>query len=195
MPTTPTYVLPYPAAGDPADVPVDMQELADRIETVRGATNGLASLDSGGKVPAAQLPAALPGAELAYAQITASVSITATSAATAQAVINPGNVSYDGSVVLVEFFAVSVVTPTVAGATILLNLWETNTDLGILAQIATPAASAASTVVRAARRLTPAAGNRNYNIRGWISPSGSGQVAAGNGGAAQLPAFLRVTRV
>ena len=34
MPTTPTYLLPYPAAGDPADVPTDMQELADRLETV-----------------------------------------------------------------------------------------------------------------------------------------------------------------
>ena len=34
MPTTATYLLPYPAAGDPADVPTDMQELADRLETV-----------------------------------------------------------------------------------------------------------------------------------------------------------------
>lgn len=57
MPTTPTLLLPYPAPADPADVPLDMQELADRIETVRGAVNGLASLDAGGKVPVAQLPA------------------------------------------------------------------------------------------------------------------------------------------
>jgi hypothetical protein len=34
MPTTPTYALPYPAASDPADVPIDMQELADRLEVV-----------------------------------------------------------------------------------------------------------------------------------------------------------------
>jgi hypothetical protein len=32
MGTTPIYALPYPAAADPADVPTDMQELADRIE-------------------------------------------------------------------------------------------------------------------------------------------------------------------
>jgi hypothetical protein len=32
MPTTPIYALPYPAPGDPADVPIDMQELAERIE-------------------------------------------------------------------------------------------------------------------------------------------------------------------
>jgi hypothetical protein len=59
MPTTPTLLLPYPAPGDPADVPTDMNELATRIETVRGAANGLASLDATGKVPAAQLAAGL----------------------------------------------------------------------------------------------------------------------------------------
>ena len=36
MPTTPVYALPYPAASDPADVPVDMQELAERIALVLG---------------------------------------------------------------------------------------------------------------------------------------------------------------
>ena len=41
MPATPTYALPYPAAGDPADVPVDMQELADRIEAVLPTVTGL----------------------------------------------------------------------------------------------------------------------------------------------------------
>jgi hypothetical protein len=34
MPTTPVYALPYPAQTDPADVPTDMQELAERIEAV-----------------------------------------------------------------------------------------------------------------------------------------------------------------
>lgn len=57
MPTTPTLLLPYPLPGDPADVPLDLQELADRIEAVRGIVNGLASLGADGKVPAAQLPA------------------------------------------------------------------------------------------------------------------------------------------
>jgi hypothetical protein len=34
MPTTPKLLLPYPAANDPADVPTDMRELAERIEVV-----------------------------------------------------------------------------------------------------------------------------------------------------------------
>jgi len=57
MGATPVLLLPYPEPSDPADVPTDMNELATRIETVRGAANGLASLGADGKVPAAQLPA------------------------------------------------------------------------------------------------------------------------------------------
>ncbi|HKE76631.1 MAG TPA: hypothetical protein VKB57_23640 [Acidimicrobiales bacterium] len=38
-----------------------MQELADRIEAVRGTATGLASLDATGKIPAAQLPVASVG--------------------------------------------------------------------------------------------------------------------------------------
>lgn len=34
MPTTPTYALPYPAETDTADVPRDMQALANRLEVV-----------------------------------------------------------------------------------------------------------------------------------------------------------------
>ena len=60
MPTTATMLLPYPAATDPADVPTDMRELAERIETVRGAAAGLAALDVAAKVPVAQLPAGTP---------------------------------------------------------------------------------------------------------------------------------------
>lgn len=34
MPDTPTLLLPYPAATDPADVPTDLRELAERLELV-----------------------------------------------------------------------------------------------------------------------------------------------------------------
>jgi hypothetical protein len=54
--TTPTLALPYPAPTDPADVPHDIQALANRIEAIYGQPNGLAGLDSSGKIPGAQLP-------------------------------------------------------------------------------------------------------------------------------------------
>lgn len=56
--TTPVLALPYPAATDPADVPHDISALANRIEAIYGQPNGLAGLDSSGKVPAASLPPA-----------------------------------------------------------------------------------------------------------------------------------------
>jgi hypothetical protein len=34
MPTTPVLLLPYPAATDPADVPADIQKLANRLDIV-----------------------------------------------------------------------------------------------------------------------------------------------------------------
>jgi hypothetical protein len=40
VPTTPIYALPYPAAADPADVPLDMQELAERVEAALPAGYG-----------------------------------------------------------------------------------------------------------------------------------------------------------
>jgi hypothetical protein len=58
--TTPVLALPYPAPTDPADVPADMQKLANRIEAIYGQPSGLAGLDASGKVPAGQLPAASP---------------------------------------------------------------------------------------------------------------------------------------
>jgi hypothetical protein len=105
MPTTPILQLPYPAATDPADVPTDMGELATRIETVRGAVNGLASLGADGKVPAAQLPAAAAGAgaELVYAQITANMTISGGAGSPTLIVQTPAY-TFDGStVVYLEF--------------------------------------------------------------------------------------------
>lgn len=40
MPTTSIYALPYPASTDPADVPTDMRELAERLEIVLPPTYG-----------------------------------------------------------------------------------------------------------------------------------------------------------
>jgi len=45
MPATTVYQLPYPAATDPADVPADMQRLANRIEVA------VAPGTAGGQIP------------------------------------------------------------------------------------------------------------------------------------------------
>jgi len=45
MGTTATWALPYPEQSDPADVPVDMKELCDRLEAV------LTQVKAGGAIP------------------------------------------------------------------------------------------------------------------------------------------------
>lgn len=56
MPTTSVLLLPFPADTDPADVPTDVAALANGIEAVRNAANGLAGTDAANRVPDAQLP-------------------------------------------------------------------------------------------------------------------------------------------
>jgi len=138
---------------------------------------------------------ATPGSEMIYSQITANVSVTATTQAGAQTVINPGNVTYDGQPIIVEFFAAQLTSPAVAGGGLVLNLWDANTDLGVFGQVVTPAASAMTASATLRRRLTPTPGAHNYNVRGWVTPSGTGIVGAGLGaGVGNQPAYLRTTR-
>jgi hypothetical protein len=75
MPTTPIYALPYPAATDPADVPLDMQELAERVEAI-----------------------AQP---LAYVERTTSLTVTTT----VQQFVSAGAITYEAQPILIEFFA------------------------------------------------------------------------------------------
>jgi hypothetical protein len=128
--------------------------------------------------------------ELLYSQIVADVTVTALSAAAAQSIINPGNVTYDGSPVILEFIAAGVRPAATLNAQILMNLYDGNTDMGYLAQVMTPAASTMIVPVRGMRRLTPSAGAHNYNIRAWVS-AGSGIISAT---PPFSPAFVRVTK-
>lgn len=56
MPQTPTFLLPYPAPGSAADVPYDMQQLAEAVEArlqgLKRAAGGRVTLTpSGGAAP------------------------------------------------------------------------------------------------------------------------------------------------
>jgi microcystin-dependent protein len=60
MGTTTKLGLPYPEGDEPDDVPLDVKELAERLDAIAGAASGLATLDAAGKVPAAQAPSSVP---------------------------------------------------------------------------------------------------------------------------------------
>lgn len=135
------------------------------------------------------------GYELAYNQITTVVNVTVTTVASPQIVIEGTTRTYDGSPVLVEFYATVVVAPT--GSTIFLNLWDGATDLGIVGQVyLTSAVPALGSTLHGRRRLVPSAGAHNYRLLGWLASGTGGAVYAAAGGAGQThnPAFLRVTR-
>ena len=135
------------------------------------------------------------GAELLYSQITANVSVTATTAASAQTLINPGNINYDGTPIMIEFNGPGMTPPNVANGQLAVSLWDANTDMGSMAMVYAPSALSFQVPVYQVRRITPTPGLHNYNLRAWISPSGTGTVVAGPGTTTYAPAFLRVTKI
>ena len=195
MPQTPTMLLPYPAATDPADVPTDLHELADRLETVRGLANGLASLDATGKVPAAQLPAAGSGGDqLAFVFVATDVAVAATVEASATTIATAPAFTSDGSAVVIDFQAPTV--SLAANGQVIFTLWEGSSQMGWIAACLNPAASVMLMPVRASVGATPAAGSRTYSVRAFGNVASANVVRAGPGGAAglYLPINLRVTK-
>lgn len=130
------------------------------------------------------------GYEYDYVQFTSNVSITATSAATANTVVTGNAVTYDGStIVIIEFYLVAAQ----AGTTdVSFSLWDGSTDLGRIAYV-----NPASTYnqIKASHRLTPSAASHAYSVRGFVT-GGTGTAIAGTGGAGtNMPGYIRVTKV
>jgi hypothetical protein len=167
MPTTPIYALPYPAATDPADVPLDMQELAEAVEARQA------------------------GKELAYVEPTpGAISIPIVAQASAVTIVAAPSVTYEAKPILIEFFSVYVYAGG-AGAQTILNLWDGAADLGFIAQVL-GVGGATNFTISCCRRLTPTAGAHTYSIRGWASGI-AGSVSGGSGG--RLPGFIRISRI
>ena len=162
MPLTTVYKLPYPAAADPADVPLDMQELAEAVEQ-----HG-------------------PGTELAYLTLAGFPAVTATSAATGTVIGTTSALTLDGTTrIAVELFLQHIVTPSAIGAFILINLFDTTTDLGIIGGVSTPAAATLG-MAQFSRKIlaAPSAGSHTYLLRAYVS-TGTGSTQ---------PGYLRVVR-
>jgi hypothetical protein len=197
--TTPTLALPYPVATDPADVPADILRLDQRIEALAGAPNGFAMLDATGKVPTANLSIATN--ELAYAEITAPLSFTATTEASANVIVSAATITLDGTQkIRIDFFAAVIGTLPVTGqATSNLILFDNfnstgAASIGILAVNNHGAnANADAGPVSVTRMLTPAAGTHQYSIRGQKTNTPTPTVYAGPGGVGQyVPAFIAI---
>lgn len=194
MPATPVYQLPYPAAADPADVPVDMQELADQIEAkiVPGTVSGqLPTWDNAAKKwnPGPGLPGS---PELGYSEITAAVVVSATSEPASNTIISLPAINFSAIPIELEFFSPEGNCAAVAGAILWVYLFDGPTSLGI---IDTVRGNGTSAPLYARRRITPTAGSHTYLVKASIT-GGNGSVQAGPGTVGvRTPAFLRAAKV
>jgi hypothetical protein len=172
MGTTPIYQLPYPEAVDPADVPLDMRELAERLEAIKAGA----------------------GAELAYAQITATVNITATSEATAQTIVSAPATTFAAEPILVEFYC-PIAQLSNVGVYFIFQLFDGATNLGRYALMYSAVVND-GVPIHAVQRLTPTAGSHTYSVRAFVG-AGNGLISAGPGGPGVNPmaAFIRISRV
>lgn len=150
-------------------------------------------LRSNGTAPAWSVPA---GAELDYVEFTSSVSISATTEATANTVVTSSSVSYDGSTaIMLEFFSVGIRGSTSAQSLLRLWLYDGSSSIGQICLIQNDSAATQFIPVVAKRRFTPSNAAHTYSIRGSIDTS-TGSVGAGAGGAGtSFPGYIRITKV
>ena len=130
------------------------------------------------------------GTELDYVPQATDLTVTATSAATAQTFLIGNAITYDGATrVKLEFWSPNV--SNVAGNVIILELFDGVTDLGRLGQ------SAGNAPYYGVVFLTPSAAAHTYTVTAHTSSTtGSPTVDATPGGTGVVvPAFCRFTKV
>jgi hypothetical protein len=108
-------------------------------------------------------------------------------------IVSAGAVTFDGSPVLIEFYAAAA-SPG-AGANCTLHLFDGATDLGYIAQFYNGGAGTILFPVFVTRKITPSAGSHTFKITG-ISGGATCGIAAGPGAASgdYQPAYIRVSR-
>lgn len=145
------------------------------------AVTSTATATIGGPVP--------PGTIISYLEFTSNVTISGTSGAQTTVVTAPTFVADGVTSYWVEVFCIWA-TPGTADI-IVSNLWEAASDLGDISQ-----AGAATTnqAHGGKRRVTPAAGPRQYIWKAWRSVN-NGTINAGAGGAlTALPGYISITK-
>lgn len=150
-------------------------------------------IGSSGGVAAAVNP---PGFEIGYDQITAGVTVSSTTEATGTTVISAAAHTFDGGAVLAHFFTPTLVPPTTLGNQIWICLFEGATEIGRLCSAITPNSSTQGCAANGFLRFTPTAASHTYTVTGFISGgTGAAVVAGASGTGANVPAFIRFTKV
>lgn len=136
--------------------------------------------------------------DLAYAEYSGGqLAITATTPATAQLIVAaPPLRAPSGEFIYIEFFAVWCPIPASPAGRISVTLFEDGVAIGNIAQSETPQSGAGGNgaPLFGSRRL-PYRGNHVYDVRAWVSGSGtpSGSISGDVGGpGVALPSYIRV---
>ena len=140
----------------------------------------------------AMVPASsMAGYQWGYDQITAPVTVAASTEATGTTIIACGAHTFDGSPVMAEFVAPYVQTG--AGTSyVVISLFEGATQIG---RIGETVGATATGPFSAALRFTPTVGAHTYTVSAYYV-SATGIVGAGvSGTGAFVPAFVRFTKI
>lgn len=143
------------------------------------------------------LPAASPGYEIGYDQITSSVAVASTTEASGTTIITASAYTFDGAAVICEFFSPFVYCPSSSNGTVTVCLFEGATQLGRIGVVENGPNTQQVGVPYGCRfRFTPSAGSHTYKITAFANvTTGTPTVSAGSGGTgANVPAFLRFTK-
>ncbi len=136
-------------------------------------------------------------AELAYAELSASVTVTSATQASPTDLISAGAISFDGTTrVLVEGYAAQIDAGAAAKET-QVDLWDGATNLGAVGGFGLTGSSGvyASIPFRFAKYVTPSAGSHTFRIAGWRVTGANWSFVSGTYyGTVYAPAFIRVSR-
>ncbi len=193
-------LAPYkPVVGTDSDANL-IRNAFDTLQTVVNGNVDTNNVAAAAAIKGSQLATGLngpPGAELAYAEVAASVTVTGASEATATTIVTAPAFTFDGVVAAwIEFYTPTIEPASVAGGIIDVLLFEDGVSIGRLAYVRNPAAANMLVPVGSVKRKrTPASGARTYSVRA-AQTGGNGTVHAGPGGAgpANAPGFIRVTK-
>jgi hypothetical protein len=191
---TTVYQLPYPVPADPADVPADMQALANRIEAVIAPGSASGQIPIWDNAAHKWTPGTPPaqGAELVYTEGTAAVVVNSITQA-AITIVTAAATTFDGSPAWLEFFAPQATLSGGANQGIQFWLFDGAVNLGAIAQIVGSSVVGGPIIGR--RKLTPSAGSHTYTVRANSLAAGSNSVSAGTGPGGYVPLYIRATRV
>jgi hypothetical protein len=144
-----------------------------------------------------QTPFVSPSAiEIDFVSTTASLTVSSTTEATAQAFVTGNAKTYDGvTTVMVEFFACNARTASAVNSSLTCWLYDGASSIGQISFQSVVAATGNNVPVFAVRRLTPSAASHTYSIRASVNNT-TGLIGAGAGGSGNTsPGYIRIYKV